>query len=114
MIFMSFKIWLWICGLSYVLCALWEVKNACYDGKIKKNMRWYELHNCESMYTEHRWCGSTNMYEIMNAEHKTLVERHIGRASVRPMGVQSHGIRNKSLGWSLASNRNQETEQEHA
>jgi hypothetical protein len=54
------------------------------------------------------------MYEIMNAEHKTLVERHIGRASVRPMGVQSHGIRNKSLGWSLASNRNQETEQEHA
>jgi hypothetical protein len=107
---MIVDMWIELC----FLCALWEVTNAYYDGKNKKSMRWYELHKCESMYTEHRWCGSTSMYEIMNAERKTLVERHLGRASVRPVGIQSHSIRNKSWGWSLAGIRNQETGQEHA
>jgi hypothetical protein len=50
----------------------------------------------------------------MNVERKTLVERHIGKASVRPVGIQSHGIRNKSWGRSLAGTRKQETEQERA
>jgi hypothetical protein len=53
-------------------------------------------------------------YKIMNAERKTLVERHLGRASVRPMGIKPHGIRNKTWGWSSVGTRNQETEQEHA
>jgi hypothetical protein len=52
MMLMSFKMCLRIGGLNCVLCALWEVKNACYDRKIKKSMRWYELHKCESIYTE--------------------------------------------------------------
>jgi hypothetical protein len=54
------------------------------------------------------------MYEIMNAERKTLVERQIGRVSVRLVGIQFHDIKNKFYGWSLAGTRNQETEQEHA
>jgi hypothetical protein len=74
--------------------------------KIKKITRWYELHKYESMYTEHRLCGSTSMYEIMNIERKTLVERRIGKVSVIPVGIQSHDIRNKSWGWSLAGTRN--------
>jgi hypothetical protein len=86
--------WLWVlrCVWKYVH---WIVFYVLYEKlrmhvmmeRFYKSMRWYELHKCESLYTEHKWCGSTNMYEIMNAEHKTLVERHLGRASVRPVRI---------------------------
>jgi len=31
-------------------------------------------------------------YEIMNVECKTLVERHLGKASVRLVGIKPYGI----------------------